>query len=177
MGIRKLSSRVVYHNPWMTLREDEVERGGGVRGIYSVVEKYKSAIVIPFDGEQLLLIEQYRYPVGQHSLEFRQGSLERNDVDPAEIAREELRQEAGVEADSLQYLGEIFIAIGHADQKTHAFVARGLRHVGNEPDAEEQDLILRPVSVPQFQQLIRDNKIKDAQTLAAWTLYQTVLAK
>jgi ADP-ribose pyrophosphatase len=173
VGIRKLSSRVVYRNSWMTVREDEVERAGGVRGLYGVVEKYTSAIVIPFDGEQLCLIEQYRYPVGQHSLEFPQGSLERNDVAPVEIARQELRQEAGLEAGSLQYLGEIFIAIGYSDQKTHAYVARHLTRVQSEPEAEEQDLVLRRVRVQEFEQLVRDNVIKDAQTMAAWTLYKS----
>ena len=44
MTIRQVSSRVVYRNRWMTVREDEIERDNGARGIYGVVEKYDSAI-------------------------------------------------------------------------------------------------------------------------------------
>jgi ADP-ribose pyrophosphatase len=172
MTIRKLNSRVVYQNPWMVVREDEVERGNGDRGIYGVVEKFDSAIVIPIDQDQVFLVEQYRYPVGERSLEFPQGSLEQNGIDPAEIAREELKQETGLEAGSFEYLGQIFIAIGYANQKTHAFLARDLRKVGGAPDAEEQDLVVRKVSIEQLEQFIRDNRIKDAQTLAAWALYK-----
>ena len=45
MTIRQVSSRVVYRNRWMTVREDEIERDNGSRGIYGVVEKFDGAIV------------------------------------------------------------------------------------------------------------------------------------
>src|SRR5450755_4652730 len=95
MTIRQLSSRVVYRNPWMTVREDEIERDNGAHGIYGVVEKCDSALVLAIDNDQIYLVEQYRYPLGVKSLEFPQGSLERPDIDPAEIAREELQAETG----------------------------------------------------------------------------------
>ncbi len=76
MTIRQLSSRVVYTNLWMTVREDEIERDNGTRGIYGVVEKCDSAIVLAIDSESIYLVEQYRYPIGAKSLEFPQGSLE-----------------------------------------------------------------------------------------------------
>jgi ADP-ribose pyrophosphatase len=172
MTIRQLSSRVVYRNTWMTVREDEVERDNGARGIYGVVEKYDSAIILPIDGDQIYLVEQYRYPLGVNSLEFPQGSLEKNGIDPAEIARDELRAETGLVAAKLDYLGEIHIACGYANQKTHAFVATGLTHAARKPDVEEHDLAVHRVSLAELQQLIHDNVIKDAQTLAAWALYQ-----
>src|SRR5450755_103949 len=171
MTIRQLSSRVVYRNTWMTVREDEIERDNGARGIYGVVEKYDSAIVLPIDGDHVYLVEQYRYPIGEKSLEFPQGSLEKNGIDPAEIARDELQAETGLVASKLEYLGEIYIACGYANQKTHAFVATGLTQAARRPDAEEHDLAIRKVSFAELQQLIGDNVIKDAQTLAAWALY------
>jgi ADP-ribose pyrophosphatase len=171
MTIRQLSSRVVYRNTWMTVREDEIERDNGARGIYGFVEKHDSAIILPIDGEQVYLVEQFRYPIGANSLEFPQGSLERNDVDPAEIAREELQAETGLVAEKLEYLGEIHIACGYTRQKTYAFLATGLSPKAGERDAEEHDLAVRKVSVARLRQLIRDNSIKDAQTMAAWALY------
>jgi hypothetical protein len=44
-----VSSRVVYENPWLTLREDRIERGDGSPGLYSVIEKPDFALVIPMD--------------------------------------------------------------------------------------------------------------------------------
>ena len=177
MTIRQLSSRVVYRNTWMTVREDEVERDNGARGIYGVIEKYDSAIILPIDGDQVYLIEQFRYPIGVTSLEFPQSSLEKNGIDPLEIARDELRAETGLVAASLEYLGEIYIACGYSNQKTYAFIATGLTQAARKPDVEEHDLVVRNVSLAELRQLIRDNVIKDAQTLAAWALYQARVVK
>ncbi|MFZ1135343.1 MAG: NUDIX hydrolase [Candidatus Korobacteraceae bacterium] len=176
MTIRQLSSRVVYRNKWMTVREDEIERDNGTRGIYGVVEKCDSAIVLAIDGDAIYLVEQFRYPIGENSLEFPQGSLERNDVDPAEIARDELQAETGLVADKLECLGEIYIACGYANQKTYAFLATGLSQATGQRDAEEHDLTVRKVRLAQLRQLISDNVIKDAQTLAAWGLHQARVA-
>jgi ADP-ribose pyrophosphatase len=172
MTIRKLSTRVVYRNTWMTVREDQIERDNGMRGIYGVIEKYDSAIILPIDNDQVYLVEQFRYPIGKTSLEFPQGSLEKDGIDPAEIARDELQAETGLVAGKLEYLGEIYIACGYANQKTHAYVATDLTQASRRPDAEEHDLVIRKVSLAQLQQLIHDNVIKDAQTLAAWAFYQ-----
>jgi ADP-ribose pyrophosphatase len=171
MTIRQLSTRVVYRNTWMTVREDEIERDNGARGIYGFVEKCDSAIILPIEGDQVYLVEQYRYPIGERSLEFPQGSLEKNGVDPAEIAREELQGETGLVAERLECLGEIHIACAYTNQKTYAFVATGLTQAARRPDVEEHDLVIRKLSLAQLQEMIRDNRIKDAQTLAAWGLY------
>jgi len=173
MTIRQLTSRVAYRNPWMTVREDEIERDNGTRGIYGVVDKCDSAIVLPIEGDHIYLVEQYRYPIGAKSLEFPQGSLERNDVDPAEIAREELLAETGLAADNLEQLGVIHIACGYASQRTYAFLATGLSPSDGTRDAEEHDLAVHKITLPELQQLIGDNVIKDAQTMAVWALYLT----
>ena len=76
MTIRRLKTREVYRNPWMAVREDEIERNNGTRGIYGVVEKHDSAIIIPIEGSNVVLVEQFRYPISERSVEFPQGSLE-----------------------------------------------------------------------------------------------------
>jgi len=50
MTIRTLNSRVMYRNPWMTVREDDIERDNGTRGIYGVVEKCDSAIILAIEA-------------------------------------------------------------------------------------------------------------------------------
>jgi 8-oxo-dGTP pyrophosphatase MutT (NUDIX family) len=104
MSIRRVSSRTVYANQWMRVREDEVERADGSNGIYGVVEKPDFALIVPVDTDcGLWLVEQYRYPVEGRFWEFPQGSWEQQPgVDPAVLARGELREEAGLEASSLE---------------------------------------------------------------------------
>ena len=75
MSIKTLSSREVYRNAWLRLREDEVERSNGARGIYGVVDKDDCAIILPIQGETIYLIEQFRYTVQERCLELPQGGL------------------------------------------------------------------------------------------------------
>ena len=59
--ITTLSSREVYRNHWMRLREDEILRSNGEKGIYGVVEKDDAAIILPIDEGRVWLVEQFRY--------------------------------------------------------------------------------------------------------------------
>ena len=62
-AIKPLSSRLVYENPWMRLREDKVRFASGHEGIYSIVEKADFSTIIPIhDDGKVQLVEQYRYP-------------------------------------------------------------------------------------------------------------------
>jgi ADP-ribose pyrophosphatase len=76
--ITTLSSREVYRNRWMRVREDEILRGNGEKGIYGVVEKHDAAIILPieFDGPgdgRIWLVEQFRYTIQERALELPQG--------------------------------------------------------------------------------------------------------
>jgi 8-oxo-dGTP pyrophosphatase MutT (NUDIX family) len=172
MSIKTLSSRQVYRNPWLRVREDQVERSNGVRGIYGVVDKDDCAIIIPIQGETIYLIEQFRYTIQQRCLELPQGGWETAAVDPEELARGELREETGLVAASMTYLGTLWIAYGFAKQKEHVYLATGLAPAGPDPDPEEHDLVLRAVSIDQFEKMLVNGTIRDGCTLAAWGLYK-----
>jgi 8-oxo-dGTP pyrophosphatase MutT (NUDIX family) len=171
MSIRTTSSRVVYRNKWMTVREDAIERSDGSPGIYSVVEKPDFALVIPIEDNHLYLVEQYRYPVGARFLEFPQGAWEHNpSADPIDVARGELQEETGLHAERMDYLGQLFSAYGMSNQGFHIFRASGLTQGTANLEAEEQDLVVKRVAVPDFEELIRRGEIKDAGTISAWHL-------
>lgn len=172
MSIRTLASREVYRNAWLRLREDQIERDNGSKGIYSVVDKDDCAIIIPIQGDTIYLIEQFRYTIQQRALEFPQGGWETPDVNPEELARGELREETGLVAGSMIYLGVMWIAYGFAHQKQHVFLANTLTHEETDPDPEEHDLILHTFSVAGFEQMLLDGTIQDASTLGAWALYK-----
>jgi ADP-ribose pyrophosphatase len=172
MSIRTLNSREVYRNPWLRLREDEIERDNGTKGIYSVVEKDDCAIILPLEGNTVYMIEQFRYTIGQRALEFPQGGWETANVDPEELARGELREETGLIAGSMTYLGMMWIAYGFTKQKQFVYLATGLRHLGTDPDPEEHDLVLKTATIAEFEQMLLDGRIQDASTLGAWGLYK-----
>jgi ADP-ribose pyrophosphatase len=172
MSIKTLSSREVYRNPWLRVREDEIERNNSTRGIYGVVDKDDCAVIIPVDGDRIYLVEQFRYTIQQRALELPQGGWETAGIDPEELARGELREETGFDAATMVYLGMMYIAYGFANQKQYVFLASGLTHVGTDFDAEEHDLTLHSFSIAEFEQMLLDGTIRDSCTLAAWGLYK-----
>jgi 8-oxo-dGTP pyrophosphatase MutT (NUDIX family) len=172
MSIRTLSSREVYRNPWLRVREDQVERSNGVHGIYGVVDKDDCAIIIPLDGETIYLVEQFRYTVQERCLELPQGGWETSGVNPEELARGELREETGLIATRMTYLGSMWLAYGCVRQKQHVYFATGLVPANADPDPEEHDLVLRSFSIAQFEKMILDGTIRDGCTIAAWGLYK-----
>jgi 8-oxo-dGTP pyrophosphatase MutT (NUDIX family) len=179
LTIRTISSREVYRNPWTSVREDVIERANGQRGIYGVVDKDPASIIIPLEkteeGEFVYLIEQFRYTVGGRFAEFPQGGWERADVVPEELARGELREETGLVAERLTLLSTLQIAYGVMNQKHYIFLAEGLTHGEADPDAEEHDLVLRRVSVGEFERMLLNGEIVDNCSVAAWGLYKVWL--
>ena len=172
MSIRTVRSREVYRNYWLRLREDEVERSNGARGIYSVVDKHDCAIILPIEGDTIYLIEQFRYTVQQRCLELPQGGWEAAGVDPEELARGELREETGLISASMTRLGTTWIAYGFVNQKQHVYLATGLSRAEAQPDPEEHDLVLRTASIAEFEEMMLNGTIRDTCTLAAWGLYK-----
>jgi ADP-ribose pyrophosphatase len=174
--IRTISSREVYRNRWTRVREDVIERTNGQRGIYGVVDKDPAAIIIPLEvtaeGEFVYLIEQFRYTVGARHLEFPQGGWEMAEVDAEEMASGELREETGLTAESMTHLSTLQIAYGVMNQQQHVFLAEGLTMGEAEPDVEEHDLVVRRVSVREFEQMLLDEVIVDNCSVAAWGLYK-----
>jgi ADP-ribose pyrophosphatase len=171
-SITTVASREVYRNHWMRVREDDILRSNGRKGIYGVVEKDDSAIIIPIDSGNIWLVEQYRYTIGERALEFPQGGWEMEIENPEELARGELKEELGLHAASMTYLGWNWIAYGFCRQKHHVFLATGLTPTEKDPDDEEHDLIVSCMSIAEFEQKILDGTIRDNCTLAAWAMYR-----
>ena len=169
--IETVSSRVVYQNKWMTLREDRILRESGNEGIYSVVEKPDFAIVIAIENELVHMVEQYRYPIGERQLEFPQGAWEENpDADPQVLAAGELQEETGLIAKQWDYVGYQYLAYGLCDQGYHIFVARDLTMTQKNLDPEEEGLLSKTVSVKELEAKIVAGEIKDATTCNAFGL-------
>ncbi|MGA3344733.1 MAG: NUDIX hydrolase [Terracidiphilus sp.] len=170
-SITTLSSREVYRNHWLRVREDRILRSNGVEGIYGVVEKDDAAIILPIDRGRIWLVEQFRYTIQERALELPQGGWEMEIESPEELARGELKEETGLEAAEMIRLGELWVSYGFARQKQHVFLATGLTETARKPDAEEHDMIVSSVSIAEFEERMLSGAIRDNCTLSAWALY------
>ncbi len=169
--IETLESKVVYQNKWLTVREDKIKRKSGAEGIYGVVEKPDFAIILPIENDTVYMVEQYRYTIKERQLEFPQGAWETNpDADPAVLAAGELKEETGLTANEMVYVGFQYLAYGFCNQGYHIYVAKGLTQGEQKLDVEEEDLRIVPMPLTTLRQMILDGTIKDAVTCNAFGL-------
>jgi ADP-ribose pyrophosphatase len=171
MSIKTLSTREIYRNRWISLREDRIRHDSGTEGIYSVITKPDFALVIPRQGDDFFLVEQYRYPVQGRYMEFPQGTWEENAAaTPEMVAVRELQEETGLSAGKMTYLGPLFLAYGLMDQRMHTFLAEDLTQGEASPAPEEGDLVCKRVAIKDFEAGILDGRILDACSVAAYGL-------
>jgi ADP-ribose pyrophosphatase len=170
--IERIGTRVVYENRWMRVREDAIRRRDGSEGIYGIVEKPDFVVIVPVEEHgRVHLVEQYRYPVRGRDWELPQGAWEHSPgADPLDVARGELREETGLDADRMIYAGHLFEAYGYSNQGYHVYLVTGLRRGDADRDHEEQDLVTREFPLLEVERMIRDGEIKDATTVAAFGL-------
>jgi ADP-ribose pyrophosphatase len=166
--ITTTSTRIVYRNRWMRVREDAIRRRDGTAGTYGVVEKPDFVTIAAIESGMLHLVEQYRHPIQGRYWELPQGSWEHQpSADPLDVARGELREETGIEADEMIYAGHLFEACGYCTQGYHVFLAKGLRKGSPSLENEEQGLLTRAFPLPEVEAMITGGVIKDATTVAA----------
>jgi 8-oxo-dGTP pyrophosphatase MutT (NUDIX family) len=169
--IHRVASREVYRNNWLTLREDDIRRPDGSAGIYAVIDKPTYALVIPRDGDRFHLVEQFRYPLGMRRWEFPQGTAPGQEyLDPTELAARELREETGLRAGAMDFLGTLDLAPGMSSQRGWVFLATDITEGAHDRELEEQDMHSEWFSRVDLERMIRNSDITDAQSIAAWTL-------
>lgn len=173
--VRRLASRTVYRNNWMSVREDDIEFADGTRSIYGVVDKADYALIIAEepgpDGSRFHLVDQYRYSIERRSLEFPMGGWPAGRTGTArELAQAELREETGLTARTWLHLGKLVQSTGHSSQQFDIFLATGLTPGAHDREITESDMVHRVVTEDEFCALIGDGTITDSPSVAAYAM-------
>ncbi|MFC0437870.1 NUDIX hydrolase [Kutzneria buriramensis] len=172
MSIKTLSSKVIYQNPWISLREDRIEHADGSPGLYSVIDRPDFAVVIPFDDNGFHLVEQYRYPIQRRSWEFPAGSFPAGKTGTAEeMAAAELAEETGFTAGTITKLGYLHCSNSLTAEGFHVFLATDLTSGTPHREVTEQDMRQQWFSRADVESMVRNGTITDGPTLAAYLLF------
>ncbi|MEG2175129.1 MAG: NUDIX hydrolase, partial [Oscillospiraceae bacterium] len=121
-----VATRRIYDGKILNLRVDEVELENGHIALREVIEHGGAAAIVAFDHNgRLLMVRQYRYPMGISLLELPAGKLDSGES-PMDCARRELEEETGYRCTQLISLGTIYPAAAYLTEVVHLFLAQDL---------------------------------------------------
>ena len=146
-----IERRVVHEGRFMNFRVDTIEDPQGRRHTREIVEHPGAVCVIPVQGEDVLMVRQWRTPVERVVLELPAGTLDRmadgSVEDPDEAAPRELAEETGFRARRWRSLGRFWTAPGFTEELMHLYLATDLQPLEDYrgPDVDEYlDLVRQP---------------------------------
>ena len=161
---KTVESKVVYQGKVLSLRLDDVTLPNGKSSKREVVEHAGAVTVVAVTNEQkVLLVKQYRYPVGEVLLELPAGGLNQGEA-PLKCAKRELKEETGWEATDWEELPTFYTTPGFTNEKMYLFLAKNLTYTGQNLDEDE---FIQVVSVPLDETLnmIQRGEIRDAKSI------------
>jgi ADP-ribose pyrophosphatase len=154
---------------YMQLFQDRLRSPDGTELSYTFYKSSDVAIVVPFlDERTLVMIKQFRYPLGKIMLEFPAGHIEKGES-PLATARRELKEETGFDAKKVRHVYSYHPSVSKSRQVVHVFSAAGLSEGSTRHDSTE-DIEVEKVSVSRLGRLIREQKVENAGTLIAYLL-------
>jgi ADP-ribose pyrophosphatase len=165
---RTRSSRTIYQNPWLRLREDLVELPSGRTTIYGVVSTGSCVGVLPFlDSDTVVLVRQYRYVAGRDTWEMPTGGVMSGESIEA-AAQRELAEESGFRAGRLAPVCVYHTSKSVMDETAHLFLASDLTSAVDRPEPDETESFqVRPHRFQEVLGMVDSGEIVDSMTIIA----------
>lgn len=168
------SSEDLHRDPWVvSLRADRVRAPGAGEDAFRrlVLEHPGAVVVLALDeAERVCCLRQYRHPAGRRFVELPAGLLDQEGEEPEDVARRELREEVGLEAEDWTWLTSAYSSPGISEERMHFYLARGVRPVGRgdfELRHEEADMGVGWVAFADLFAAVLDGRVQDAPVVLA----------
>ncbi|MEM7366617.1 MAG: NUDIX hydrolase [Pseudomonadota bacterium] len=162
----RTTTRDIYENPWISLREDEVITPGGNPGIYGVVHFKNIAIgVIPLDEDNnTVLVGQHRYALDTFTWEIPMGGCPEG-TKVLDTAARELAEETGLIANTYEQILRTDMSNSVTDEVGYVFIAKGLTQTDMNPD-DTEDLTIRHLPLADAIAMVDRGQITDLLSVA-----------
>ena len=163
---KTLSTKSVYQNKWISVREDLVEIPDGRTTIYGVVTCNQCVGVLPFvDPHTVLLIKQYRYVARRVTWEMPTGGIHAGEAIET-AAQRELAEETGYRAGRLTHVCTYHTSKSVMDETAHLFLGADLAQAALPPD-DTEFIEVRPFPFADALRMVLSGEIVDSMTIIA----------
>ena len=169
-----ISSKPIYKGKVISLQVDTVTLPNGGTSTREIVRHPGGVSVLALLDGKMLVVEQYRKPLGKSQIEIPAGKLDKDGEDPLAAAKRELEEETGYRSDHLTYICSYYTSPGFADEIMHMYFTDQLEKSEMKLD-EDEFLVCEAITLEEAQRYIREGRISDAKTIKAvytWQLYQ-----
>ena len=164
---KKLDSTLIFDGKVVHLYKDKVGLPDGSTSFREYVKHLGAVCVIPVtDENEVILVKQYRYAVGEVLTEIPAGKLDFEGEDPLSAAKRELLEETGAIAENIIPLGIYYGSPAIMGEKIHMYLARGLKFFDQHTD-DDEFLSIERIPIKKLVDMIISGEIKDAKTQAA----------
>lgn len=145
-----------------------------------VVEDPGAVVVLAIDAEdQVVVLRQYRHPVGLRMIQLPAGKLDEPGEDPLDAAKRELREEAGLAASSWTHLLTTYASPGITSETHALYLARDLVEVPRDfvANHEEADMTMERVAYADLLTAVLDGRAADGPLAAALLCTEVLRAR
>jgi ADP-ribose pyrophosphatase len=177
MNFELLRSERLYSGKIVNLVVDHVKYDSGNESIREIIEHPGGGVVLAvFENNDILLVKQYRYPIGGEVIELPAGKLDSKE-DPQQCAERELREETGYLAKQWTKLTTIMTTPGFCNERLHIYMAQGLSLSPQGQSLEEGEQTIKLLRLPLVEAvaMVERGEIVDGKSIAGIFLGERLL--
>ena len=165
----KISTRTIFKGI-LGVKLDTVRLVNGHTSTRLYLDHKGASGVLPVEGEDVYLVQQYRYPIGKVTLEIPAGKRETGQTFLT-CARAELKQETGMQAKHIKHVMMFNPSNAFSNEELHLFVATGLTRGKDCPD-EDEFINLKKIPFERAYKMVEKGEICDAKTIIMLQWYK-----
>jgi len=168
---KKIRTLATIRAPHFSAHLDQVKLSSGRLSERLRIEHPVASAVLPItDGNEVVMVWQYRYALGRESLEIPAGKVDPGET-PEECAGRELQEETGYCAGQLREIFHYFPAIGYSNEIIKIYLGTGLEKATADIDEEEITKV-EVLTLDRVKEMILKGDIRDSKTILGIALLQ-----
>jgi len=170
---KKVKSENLYQGKIIKVRRDLVTLPNQKEVYREVVEHPGAVVILAINNDEVMFVEQYRYPLQKILLELPAGKIDANES-PINTAIRELQEETGAIAKEIIPLGKVYPSPGYCNEVIYLYYTNDFTIANSKLD-DDEFLNVRKIKYHDALKMIEDGIIVDAKTIIALYKYQNLL--